>query len=93
MLRYPAVYMRKDEGDDRLHLHMAILKGAFMDIIRYLLEAYPVVLEKADSEGSLPSYSSEPIIRRIAESYPNPDSDRVIERTVEQSSTPILLNL
>jgi hypothetical protein len=72
---YPAALMRKDEGGDRLPLHMAILKGASMGVIRYLLEAYPVVLEKADCEGNLPlhyavMYSSEPIIRLVADRYP-----------------------
>jgi hypothetical protein len=72
---YPGALMRKDEGGDRLPLHMAILKGASLAVIRYLLEALPQALEKADCEGNLPlhyatMYSSEGVIRLIADRYP-----------------------
>lgn len=72
---YPAALMRKEEGGDRLPLHMAILKGASIAIIRYLMEARPQALEKADCEGNLPihyaaMYSSEHVIRVTADRYP-----------------------
>jgi hypothetical protein len=72
---YPGSLMRKEEGGDRLPLHMAILKGASLAVIRYLLEALPQALEKADCEGNLPlhyaaMYSSEQIIRLVADRYP-----------------------
>jgi hypothetical protein len=71
---YPGALMRKDEGGDRLPLHMAILKGASIAVIRYILEALPQALEKPDCEGNLPlhyaaMYSSEDVIRLTAGRY------------------------
>jgi hypothetical protein len=72
---YPGALMRKEEGGDRLPLHMAILKGASAVIVRYLMEALPQALEKADCDGNLPlhyaaMYSSEGVIRLTADRYP-----------------------
>jgi hypothetical protein len=72
---YPGALMRKEEGGDRLPLHMAILKGASVAVVRYLMEALPQALEKADCEGNLPlhyaaMYSSEGVIRLTADRYP-----------------------
>jgi hypothetical protein len=72
---HPAALLQKDKGGDRLPLHIALLKGASMAVIRYLMEALPVSLEKADCDGNLPlhyaaMYSSEKVIRLLADRSP-----------------------
>ena len=73
---YPAALLRKDEGDYHLPLHMAILKGASVAVIRYLGQALSQSLEMPDRQGNLPlhyaaMYSSEEVIRLLMDLYPH----------------------
>ena len=72
---YPKALMQKDQLGGRLPVHMALLRGAPVSIVRYLCCAQPQALQQADFEGNLPmhyaaQYSSEEVIRLLFESWP-----------------------
>jgi hypothetical protein len=73
---FPGALMSKDEEGDRLPLHMATMKGASVDVVRYMVEASTQSLQTVDREGNLPlhyaaMYSSAAVVKLMADLSPD----------------------
>jgi hypothetical protein len=73
---FPGALISKDDEGDRLPLHMAAIKGASADVVRFMIEASPLSLQTADREGNLPlhyaaMYSSAAVVKLMADLSPD----------------------
>lgn len=82
---YPAAISTAEPRGGRYPLHMALLKGAPVTQIDYLLSAWPTATLQADSAGYLPlhvavQYASDSVIQQVLKACPAAASERTARK-------------
>jgi hypothetical protein len=72
---HPSSLLATESSGGRLPIHIAVLKGASVAVVRYLCEAQPQSMGMKDQEGNLPlhyaaMYSSNEIVQLMVKAYP-----------------------
>lgn len=72
---HPTSLLRPEEKRSRLPLHLALIKGASDEVIRYLCQARPQALQHADQDGNYPvhygaMYGSSTVLNLFVEKCP-----------------------
>lgn len=71
----PASLLQKEQRAGRLPVHIAVVKDAFPEVVRYLCQARPQALQYRDQEGNLPLHYAAMhgcplVLRYLLEAYP-----------------------